>query len=271
MHAKKRTVSVWKILVMVLLILVLIFMALLFWQWKNVKALAQAVSKNTETIASDIETQRQNTQDALSKYNITVKAPTLADTDALLDGKKTVEEVQKDLGWVDTGKASEQPENLVPETDAGKTEQPGSSVQNPETAQNTPEPVVTEKPDAGQKPEENKRTADEIVNACLAELYSYEAQLMSQLGIMKQAAIDEWNALPKEQRTDAKKREIGLAGLDKCYELETQTDAKVQEILAEYRTELKKIGEDTAIMDQLWSSYCEEKTSTKAYYLSKYL
>ena len=113
--------------------------------------------------------------------------------------------------------------------------------------------------------------AKKIIERCIQELYDCEVALMSRLGTMKREALNEWHALPEEQRTKEKKLEIGYRGLDACYNLEVEIDAQVQGILAKYRAELESINADAAPMDTLWKHYCEEKVSAKAYYLNKYL
>ena len=50
-----------------------------------------------------------------------------------------------------------------------------------------------------------------------------------------------------------------------------QFDARVQGILAKYRAELEQINAETTPLETLWEHYCEEKASTEAYYISKYL
>lgn len=119
-------------------------------------------------------------------------------------------------------------------------------------------------------PAVEKPTAQSILDRCIQELYDCEISLMSRLGTMKQEALDQWRALPGSQRTKTKKLEIGRRGLTACYDLEVEIDAQVQGILARYRTELESIDADTAPLDTLWKYYCEEKASTKAYYLNKY-
>ena len=119
-------------------------------------------------------------------------------------------------------------------------------------------------------PTEEADAAGEIIARCVQELYDCETALMAKLGGMKQAAIEEWKALPAEEQTEEKKMALGMRGLDGCYVLEVEIDAQVQAILDRYRAELKAIGADTAPMNTLWEYYCEEKASTKAYYLNKY-
>lgn len=137
----------------------------------------------------------------------------------------------------------------------------GGSIKTPEQKEPIPEIIPT----VGQP------TAQSVLERCVQELYDCEIDLMTRLGTMKQAAIDDWNALPVSQRTKTKKLEIGYRGLDACYKLEVEIDTQVQEILAKYRTELESIHADTVPLDTLWEYYCEEKASTKAYYLNKYL
>lgn len=128
-----------------------------------------------------------------------------------------------------------------------------------------------EETDAAKESSAQQPTTQSILDRCIQELYDCEVDLMARLGTMKQAALDEWRALPASQRTKTKKLEIGYWGLDACYKLEVEIDTQVQDILAKYRAELESISADTAPLDTLWKHYCEEKASTKAYYLNKYL
>lgn len=114
-------------------------------------------------------------------------------------------------------------------------------------------------------------TAEELVNRCVAELYACEVDIMAQLAEMKQAMFEAWWALSVEERTNDKKMELGLAGLDDCYDLEVVTDDRVKEILGRYRERLEEIGADAGILDDLWAYYCEEKAAEKAYYLDQYM
>lgn len=113
-------------------------------------------------------------------------------------------------------------------------------------------------------------TRDELVNSCVAELYAVQVDVMARLAEMKQETVDQWLALSDAERTDTRKKELGLAGLEQCYGLEGETDDLVREILSRYRAKLKAIGADDGILDTLWSYYSDEKADEKAYYLDKY-
>ena len=117
----------------------------------------------------------------------------------------------------------------------------------------------------------NAQTAEELINSCVAELYACKIDTLEILAKLKQEAVDEWIALPEEKRTKTAKQEIGLAGLEKCYDLEVEVDAQVEDILVRYRTRLKEIGAGTAILKDLRDYYEDEKAAEKAYYMDKYL
>jgi len=114
-------------------------------------------------------------------------------------------------------------------------------------------------------------TKEDIVSQCVAELYAYKADVMGYLGGLKQAAINQWNALSKKEQTATKKSEIIMNGVSQCYDYEAVVDGRVQEILEIYRVKMKAIGESTQPIDVLWNYYCDEKEAEKAYYFDQYL
>lgn len=299
--------------------LILGIAGLAFWQRENLIAFYTFATKDTETIVSDMEDKRQEHQQVLQdQYEITVIPPNTQQSNDLLDGKVSPEEVKEALGIiVDKNQPEKDDDALLDEEGAsseGKTpvqdseslkdserdedtrkETPGSetggelspepmpepedgSSSNPEPSPEPESPPVSEPepepnpgPEPDPEPEPKPDPVTDLVNQCVAELYACKIDLMAQLGSMKQAAIEQWRALPEEERTAAKKKEIGMAGLNACYDLEVQTDAQVKGILGEYRKKLEEVKADTSILDTLWKQYCEEKASEKAYYLDKYL
>ena len=56
--------------------------------------------------------------------------------------------------------------------------------------------------------------------------------------------------------------------LGKAGSLEGEADAKVEDLLSELKTELEAIGANPSIVDTMRSSYENEKTLKKSYYLS---
>ena len=219
---------------MILLLLVLTLGALAWWQRDNLRALYQAKTQDAETILRESEKRKETYQKELEQYDVVLRAPTQAEKDRLLNGESL-------------------PAAEPTEPDAEKTSEPA--------------PVTV-------PAEEAKRdTAAEkaILERCIDELYDCEVEIMARLGVMKQEALAEWNGGLGANATKSEMIEFGYRKLDSCYDLEVEADAKVQDILARCRAELEAIGGDTTPLDTLWVYYCDEKASSKAYYLNKYL
>ncbi|MBQ3224401.1 MAG: hypothetical protein IJB42_01700 [Oscillospiraceae bacterium] len=132
---------------------------------------------------------------------------------------------------------------------------------------NTRVPGVTETRDA----ENDEKRGKTYLQRCREELYACEADLVSRVGGMKNEVLAEWRALPKEQRTSRKKREMIISGVSRCLSLEGEIDGKVKGIIAKYKAQAAEAGESTAEITALWDEYKAKKASTKAYYLNKYL
>lgn len=215
-----------KILLTVLAVVTALAVALLWWQRNNLKALYLYLTLDEEAVKQQMEDTRLEHQQTLERdYAVVIRPPDRQQSDDLLDGKVTPEEVKAQLGI-----------SATPPT-----------------------------------PQPTKKTAEELLNECVAELYACKVDLMGTLGTMKQALLDRWIALPPQQRTIAKRTEMGMAALEECYELEVVVDEEVDAILDKYRLLLKDAGGDLTALDELWVYYCEEKATEKAYYMNKYL
>ena len=222
-----------KILLGVLVALVLLIGALCLWQWNNIQAVYTFLTLDSAEIAQNLEQQREEHHQAIQeKVELTIAPPSTEQSNAILSGQATPEEVKEALGITEQLKKTEEAE-------------PGNTA-----------PAYTEQ---------------ELVNSCVAELYACKIDIMEVLAELKKEAVNEWNALPEEKRTKTAMQEIGLAGLEKCYDLEVEVDAQVEEILERYRTRLDAVGGDTAILKELWNYYEDEKAVEKAYYMDKYL
>lgn len=237
----------WKKVVLgVLVVLVVAVGALAVWQRSNLTALYSALTKDRETLSQELQSKVDEHQEALAGSGVTVTAPSAQLNEDLLDGKVSAEEVKEALGLL--------------------TQTSGAADSVPAGGQSGGSGTGQASQTSG-----SSAAAEALLNQCVAELYSLQVDLMAQLGTMKQAAVNQWVALPAEERTSAKKQEIGMAGLQECYDLEAETDGEVQGILAKYRSKLEKLGADASTLDDLWVYYCEEKEAQKAFYLNKYL
>lgn len=223
-----------KILLAVLAALALLLGGLCVWQWNNIQALYAFLTMDSEEIAGNLELKREEHHQAIRETvgELTVNAPTTAQSDAILSGRVTSEEVKQELG-------------ITEQLARTEAEEQDPTVQGP--------------------------TEGDLINSCIAELYGCKIDVIAVLGGMKEAALAEWNGLPEEQRTEARLKEIGFEGLNRCYELEAVVDDQVREILGRYREKLRRIDGDPGILDTLWDYYEDEKAAEKAYYLDKYV
>lgn len=233
-----------KILLILLLLLLAALAALCIWQRDNLKALYTAVTKDETAILQDMAQNKKDLEDALSDHNITVLAPTIEQSQALINGTASADDIKTEMGL--TGETTTEP----------ATEPASQPSQTPSS------------PSGGTS---SQAQAEQLINRCVSELYACEVDLMGRLGAMKQEALNLWNSLSAEERTSSRLREIGMDGLNQCYVLEVEVDQTVKSILARYRTKLEALGADTGVLDTLWDYYCNEKNSQKAYYMNKYM
>ena len=245
----------WKKILLILLLLLLAAIgAVCIWQRDNIKALYTAMTKDEAAILQDMDRNKQELENALADQNITVLAPTIEQSQALIDGTVSEEEVKAQLGLTDEPAGEDEDSSSdQPSSDQPSSNQPSQSPSSPSGGTS------------------NQAQAEKLVNSCVSELYACEVDLMARLGGMKQEAVNLWNSLSPEERTSSRLRQIGMDGLNQCYALEVEIDQTVQSILSRYRTKLAALGADTSVLDTLWDYYCNEKNSQKAYYINKYM
>ena len=223
-----------KIIGIILLIIAILLAALVIWQRENIIAVYTAMTKNSEEISKEIEKSQKNQYERMQEeYKIDVKPIDAAQTQDLLNGKADPEKLKEEMG-------------ITVQLKNEGTSPPSSQANKKEQINN-------------------------LLNKCSAEMYACEIDLMTKLGGMKQAALDKWFAIPKEERKKNKLIQIGLSGLEECYELELSADRKIKEIMAKYKPQLKELGADTKVIDDMWKLYCDKKAGQKAYYLNKYI
>lgn len=225
-------------------------------QRENLKLLYSAKTSSTEEIVVKAETSKQEQQKVLKDKGVDVAPPSLEQLDGLLDGKTSADDVKQSLGLTDSPRSTE------------PAQPPSKPEQKPQEYGTNPEEKTSEQTETA---EQRAKKAQEYIDQCVKALYAYEVDLMSDLGALKQQAIDEYTALPPEKQTKQTKADLGLKYLNICYDMEVEADGKVQGLLKQLRSDLTAIGAETDIADTLWKHYCEEKATAKEYYLSKYL
>ncbi len=212
----------------VVLIIAAAVISLFIWQKNNISAVISASKYSDEDIEQQITDSKKNVEDQLKDYNVT----------GLRDF--TIEEEED----IRKGKLSveEAVEKILSESNIGQTD----------------------KTDDVQGQESQKQTANsssEIVSDYTVKLYSLKASYLGQIGNL----IDEAKA---DYKGGASASELMSNYLGKAASLEKEADSQVDSLLSELKAKLNEIGADTGIVNTMKSSYENEKSLKKSYYLS---
>jgi hypothetical protein len=242
-----KSLKLWqKTLLGVVLILVVCIVAVGIWQGQNIQALYVSVTQDNDTIAANLDKQREDEIAAIQQLApVTVSPLTTEQSQAILDGTMTVEEVKEALGI--------------------------NAATLPQTTQQTQTSASTSTQTQTQTSTISQVTQDDLVNSCVAELYGCKVDIMAGLAQIKNDILAQWKALPSSERTNSKKQELGISGLNRALNLESSVDSEVKGIISRYKQSIKDIGGDPTVLDELWTYYVNEKSAEKSYYIKKYL
>ena len=116
----------------------------------------------------------------------------------------------------------------------------------------------------------NGSVSQERLAELLAEIYVLRAVFLSSLRSLEADAKAEYRALPSERRTRAQQLDIGMKYIGVAENLEIECDARMDELLAKIEAELRASGGDLSLITEIRSVYNNEKTVSKAEYLSLY-
>lgn len=225
----------------VLLVVVIAVGGVCLWQRNNLRALQMSRSMSAEQLTETMQTQQEKTEQAARAAGVTVRIPTKEETDALRDSTLSRDELIARMA----ADASAEETAPAPEASSDAASAPSEPAAQPQT----------------------DPTRDQL-NACVAEVYVMQAEYTAWLEDANQAAIDEYNALPEESQTPQSKFSIGMKYMNEALGKEKECDAKMAELEEKIRSLLQQLGEDTALADEIHSTYLEEKAAKKAYYLS---
>ena len=110
---------------------------------------------------------------------------------------------------------------------------------------------------------------DQIVAKYTSDFYSLKQKYIGMLDSLINVANDEFQALPKEQKTTRNRSKIISKYINVASEYEYLCDNEVNALLDSMKTELKAINSDTDITDAIKEVYYEEKSLRISYYTSK--
>jgi hypothetical protein len=108
------------------------------------------------------------------------------------------------------------------------------------------------------------------VSELIAEIYVLRASMTARLEGIAEAAIAEYESQPAGERTQARKRELAARCLSEAASLESECDARMENIVKELETQLRETGGDAGVAEEIRQAYKAEKSLKKSYILSQY-
>lgn len=252
-------------IILALLLLVLLLVGLGYWQRNNIQALLMSRRMSQSDLLNMITEQQEKTLELSRQAGVSVRSLTDEERKAIRNHEISRSELIDRL-------VNEEPGTPVVSESASSESDPPATTQDPVVAEQQTEP---DPPAPAQAPVVTEQQTEPDPNAALrqklteyiAKIYVLEEEYTGWLEQANQNAIDEYNALPAEERTAASKFTIGMKYLAIAKDMEKECDAEMAALEEDIRTVLIQLGESTALADEIHSVYLEEKAAKKAYYL----
>lgn len=214
---------------------------------------------------------------------------------ALIVSGVSIEEIEKmreEANKSETGTEKEPEtenteETVTPPETEDETEEPEKETPEvipPEPSKDTEpqkpvEPVVPTVPDIPTTPDpvippatepQNPVQADDTA-ATIAKMYIIKNKFMKKLESIEIDIINEYEALPKEQRVPQSRKSIAGKYISTVADMEIQCDAEVEAVLTELKEKLTALNKDLSVIETIRKAYQNEKSLKKAYYMDIYL
>lgn len=228
--------KLWKKIVLWIVLFFLVsVVALAVWQFDNIMVIVKTFSTSSEDIAKEIDSsKKQLEQELKEEYPSVVSDFSAEEEKKIIKGELSVEDAVSSLN-----------ERF--------------------------EETKTKKEDKIQPPVQNNSKTKEEIDALIGEkaieLYSLKAYYLGKLGQMEASVKKDYAAMPKEKKNLIGKKELVSKYMGTALGLLSECDARVEELLAELKAELNKLGADTSIIKKIRDAYENEKNLKKAYYI----
>lgn len=236
--------------------------ALTVWQWNNIRAALSFVRFSQSELEDKLSQNDQTIKDAMDAApEVTIRDITQEEKEALRDGTLTQEELVQSL----LQKPQAEPEQKKPEPEQSPQTKPEQVPKEDSPSQSTQPPAQAPAASAQPEPSEYERQ----VNALIAQVLVLREEFLIKLDNLQAAAIADYKALPKEERTTTKLMNLASGYLAKGLELEKQCDAQVEAIAVELDRLARENGGDPELAQTVYDTYVEEKSLKKAWYMAE--
>ena len=248
------------------LVLLAIASGMLAWRFREeIKAFDVSRQYSTKELEDQLAGNDQTIRDAVeASSDVTVRAPTDEEREALRDGSLTQEELIDRL----TGSNA----TTVPKPPAEQTGTAADSAKSggSEPTEDQPEPTEPERPvETKPEPTAEQKDYQKKLSALVAQVYVLREEYVGALEDMEAAAKADYKALPESQRTSKKLAPLVSDYLAKATRLEKECDGRMDGIIAEMEKLIKENNGDMSLTDTVFNTYVNEKSLKKAWYMSR--
>lgn len=263
---KKRT----KVILSILLVILLLITGGAIWQWKNLKAVGEAVRYSKEELAARIDEQKASVESTLKEYGLEAVVDfTFEEEEAIRKGEMTYEEAVERLTQRQqealSGSKKENNEQSGANTEFAEG---AGSVENGNTADENSSNGKVQNSGSQSSTAQNKDSSKAIIQGAVNQMYALKAKYLGQLGGIERAAVSEYRALSAEEKKSGAAKAIVSKYMNPVLSAQSSCDNEVASLLSDLKVELQSKGESTEIVKTIKAAYEREKELKKAYYLS---
>ena len=256
--------TAWTVLLTVLVLLAAV-LGLLAWRFREeIRAFGVSRQYSTKELEEQLSGNDQTIRDAVeASSDVTVRAPTDEEREALRSGSLTQEELIDRLTGGNTAGS---------EPSAGQTGMAAEPAKpnRSEQVENQAEPGAPEKPEETKpEPAAEQKDYQKRLSALVAQVYILREEYVGALEDMEESAKADYKALPESQRTSKKLAPLVSDYLSKAAKLEEECDGRMDSIVTEMRTLITENNGDMSLLDTVVYTYANEKSLKKAWYMSR--
>ena len=244
-----------KIILTILTIIIIISSAVVLWQYDNISAVLNGLTKSSEDIASEINRKREDLKVKVEKYtNSLINDLTAEDEQKLLKGEMSLDEIAKkyDLPIEYINDENNEQEDFSPTKDVSESQQSNFGKSSDDVTV------------------DNSKIIEKEIGDSVSRMYALKAKYVNKLGELEREVIDQYSKLPKEKQNTEGKKELVTANIDYVASLEKTCDTEVDNVISTLEKTLNDLGGDVEIINILKNAYADEKELRKSYYLSLY-
>ena len=240
--------------------------ALTTWHWNNISAALSFARYSQSELEDRLASNDQTIKDAMDAApEVVLRDITQEEKDALRDGTLTQEELVQSLLQKPEQTAPKPEKDLQTKPEKEPQTKPEGEPPPKQTQQPAKDPAVSTQPEKEPELSEYEKKVNELI----AQVLVLREEFLIKLDELQAAAIADYKAIPKDQRTASKLLSFASGYLAKGLELEKQCDAEVEAIAVELDRLARENGGDLTLAQTVYDTYVEEKSLKKAWYMAE--